>query len=251
MEFRLIYDTIPEQFDRYRPRYCRAAFDAIIGAASVKPGTKVLELGPGTGQATDPVLDTGCDYLAIELGENLAAKMREKYGARPNFRLVNDDFITHDFGSEKFNLIYSAATIQWIPEDIAFSKTYDLLKPGGVLAMMKIYGDYRTPNLALYEKIQKVYSAYFHPTEEYYRGFRYENCLNYGYTGWECRTFRSQRIFTAEEYMNMCGTHCDHLVLLEPERQLFFDGLYRAVLEAGDRIVFDDTVTVYFARKPE
>ena len=148
MEFRLIFDTIPEQFDRYRPRYCREAFDAIIGAASVKPGTKVLELGPGTGQATDPVLDTGCDYLAIELGENLAAKMREKYGARPNFRLVNDDFITHDFGSEKFDLIYSAATIQWIPEDIAFSKTYDLLKPGGVLAMMKIYGDYRTPNPA-------------------------------------------------------------------------------------------------------
>ena len=49
----------------------------------------------------------------------------------------------------------------------------------------------------------------------------------------------------------MCGTHCDHLVLPESERQLFFNGLRRAVLEAGDRIVFDDTVTVYFARKPE
>jgi len=251
MEFRRIFDTIPEKFDRYRPRYCREAFDAIMEAASVKPGTQVLELGPGTGQATDPILDTGCDYLAIELGENLAAKMREKYGARPNFQLINDDFITHDFAGAEFDLIYSAATIQWIPEEVAFGKTYDILKPGGMLVMMKLSEDYRTPDPALYEKIQKVYDAYFHPTETYLGGFRYENCLNYGYKNWECRTFRSRRVFTAEEYVNYVGTHCTHLLLPEAEKPLFFDGLYRAVLEAGDRIVFDDTVTVYFARKPE
>ena len=215
MEFRRIFDTIPEEFDRYRSRYCREALEAVIETASLAPGVRMLELGPGTGQATDPLIDTGCDYLAIELGENLAAKMREKYGARPNFRLVNDDFITFDFGTERFDLIFSAATIQWIPEEVAFAKTFELLKPGGILAMMKLSGDYRTPNPALFGKIQEVYSAYFHPTEEYYRGFRYENCLNYGYTGWECRTFRTRREYDAQGYVNFCGTHCDHLVLEE------------------------------------
>lgn len=43
----------------------------------------------------------------------------------------------HDFGNQKFDMIYSAATIQWIPEEIAFSKAFDLLKPGGTLAMMR------------------------------------------------------------------------------------------------------------------
>ena len=89
---------------------------------------RVLELGPGTGQATDPILDTGCDYNAIELGENLYNMMKRKYGNYRNFRIVNDDFITYDFGNQKFDMIYSAATIQWIPEEIAFSKTFDLLK---------------------------------------------------------------------------------------------------------------------------
>lgn len=42
-----------------------------------KPGKKVLELGPGTGQATEPILNTGCDYYAIELGGNLADMMKE------------------------------------------------------------------------------------------------------------------------------------------------------------------------------
>ena len=137
MEFRKIFDTIPEQFDKFRPRYSQELFDSLIDYAKIGPGKKVLEIGPGTGQATEPILNTGCDYNAIELGEHLYAKMKEKYGARQNFHIMNDDFITHDFSDmlgagQKFDLIYSAATIQWIPEDIAFPKTFDLLAPGGI-----------------------------------------------------------------------------------------------------------------------
>ena len=54
MEFRRIFDTIPEQFDRYRPRYSAELFSALIDYARIGPGKSVLELGPGTGQATDP-----------------------------------------------------------------------------------------------------------------------------------------------------------------------------------------------------
>ena len=76
MEFRLVFDTIPEEFDKYRPRYSQELFDFLINYAGVGPGVRVLELGPGTGQATDPILRTGCDYHAIELGEHFYAKMQ-------------------------------------------------------------------------------------------------------------------------------------------------------------------------------
>ena len=121
MEFRKVFDTIPEQFDRWRPRYSPALFKDLIEYAALGPDKTVLELGPGTGQATAPILATGCDYHAIELGEHLYEKMQEKYGRFPNFHIVNGDFITHDFGDQTFDLIYSAATIQWIPEATAFS----------------------------------------------------------------------------------------------------------------------------------
>ena len=135
MEFRKIFDTIPEQFDKYRPRYSPELFASLIEYAEIGEGKTVLELGPGTGQATDPILGTGCDYNAIELGEHLYEKMKQKYGHYPNFHIVNDDFITHDFGDRKYDMIYSAATIQWIPEEIAFAKTFDILKPGGTLVI--------------------------------------------------------------------------------------------------------------------
>lgn len=251
MEFRKVFDTIPEQFDRYRPRYSAELFEALIEFAEIGPGKSVLELGPGTGQATDPVLRTGCDYHAIELGGNLFEMMNRKYGAYPNFHIVNDDFITHDFGNRKFDMIYSAATIQWIPEEIAFSKTFALLKPGGTLAMMLTKGDYRTPNEELYQKIQKVYSAYFKPETEYKHGaFRYTNAVDYGYTDFEKREFHGKREFTAEEYAAFCGTHCDHIVIPEPYKSKLLDGLRETVREAGNKIVFHDTFVLYLAKKP-
>ena len=251
MEFRKIFDTIPEQFDRYRPRYCAKLFEDLIAYAQIGSDKTVLELGPGTGQATDPILNTGCDYLAIELGEHLSAFMQNKYHNYPNFHLVNDDFITHDFGTQRFDLIYSAATIQWIPEAIAFSKTFSPLKPGGVLAMMLTRSNYRESNEELYQKIQQIYSQYFKPETEYRHGkFSYTNAPNYGYTDFETREYSGKREFTADEYVAFCGTHCDHLVIPEPYKSKFFNGLLETVRNAGNRVVFHDTFVLYLARKP-
>lgn len=251
MEFRKIFDTIPEQFDKCRPRYSPELFADLIEYAQIGPGKAVLEIGPGTGQATDPILDTGCDYHAIELGEHLFEKMKSKYGKHTNFNIVNDDFITHDFSGQRFDMIYSATTIQWIPEKIAFSKTYELLKPGGTLAMMITRGDYKTPNEDLFNKIQQVYNEYFKPETEYtHGGFKYTDAPDYGYIGFEKREYYSKREYTADEYVAFSGTHCDHLVIPEPYKSMLFNGLREAVLEAGDRIVFNDTHVLYLTKKP-
>ena len=251
-EFRRIFDTIPEEFDRYRPHYCPELFADLIETVGITPKSSVLELGPGTGQATEPILKTGCDYHAIELGEHLAEKLRSKFGGYPGFHVVNDDFITHDFGAQRFDVIYSATTIQWIPEDVAFSKTFRLLKPGGTLAMLLTSGDYRTPNEALYARIQAVYQAHFRPVIPYaHGGFAYTNAPAYGYSAVERREYAGTREYTAEEYAAYCGTHSDHLVIPEPARTRLFEGLRNAVLEFGDRLVFNDTHILYLAKKPE
>lgn len=251
MEFRKVFDSIPDQFDKYRPRYSAELFKELIEYAEIGPDKTVLELGPGTGQATDPILNTGCSYHAIELGEHLTAKMKSKYGNYPNFSIVNDDFITHDFGDQKFDMIYSAATIQWIPEEIAFSKAFELLKAGGTLAMMLTKGDYKTPNEELYSRIQQVYSKYFRPEIEYKNGsFKYTNAPNYGFTDFEKRQYYGIREFTADEFAAFSGTHCDHIIIPEPYKSKLFDGLREAVLSAGNRIVFHDTFILYLMRKP-
>ena len=253
MEYRRLFDTIPELFDQYRPRYSAELFHELIKYAQIGPGKHVLELGPGTGQATDPILKTGCDYNAIELGEHLYRKMEEKYGSFPNFSIVNDDFITHDFKNQKFDLIYSAATIQWIPEKIAFEKTFELLVPGGTLAMMLTNGDYKTPNEALYNEIQRGYDAYYKPVVPYsemHEPFDYRHAVNYGFVCFEKREFHGKRVFNADQYVAYCHTHSDHMAIPEPDQSRLFETLHQAVKNAGDRIVFNDTYVLYLARKP-
>ncbi len=66
----------------------------------------------------------------------------------------------------------------------------------------------------------------------------------------EKREYRGQRVLTADEYVAYSGTHCDHLVIPEPDKTRFFSGLRDAVLEAGNRIVFNDTYVLYLAKKP-
>ena len=107
MEFRRVFDTIPEQFDKFRPKYSEELFAFLNERVGIGPGKRVLEIGPGTGQATDPVLRTGCEYHAIELGEHLYRKMKEKYDKLPNFNIVNDDFINGFELADHLNALFS------------------------------------------------------------------------------------------------------------------------------------------------
>ena len=251
MDKRLCFDTIPEQFDKWRIRYSPELFSYLIGKAGIGSDSKVLELGPGTGQATDPILDTGCDYTAIELGRNFAEILDKRYGSRENYKLINDDFITHDFGDAKFDLIYSAATIQWIPEDIAFDKTFELLKSGGMLAMIYLHGDYQTPDPDLFADIQKVYDEYFKPADKYVNGrFVYDNATAHGYTELETEYFHGRREYDADEYIQYIGTHSDHITLEAPYREPFFEGIRKAVKAHGDKVVYNDTYILKTVCKP-
>lgn len=44
------------------------------------------------------------------------------------------------FEENTYDLVYSAATIQWIPEEIAFTKTFQMLK-AGIREAFRKYGD--------------------------------------------------------------------------------------------------------------
>jgi 16S rRNA (adenine1518-N6/adenine1519-N6)-dimethyltransferase len=73
----------------------------IVSLADLRPGDRVLEIGPGLGPLTDHLLAGGADVLAIEKDARLADALRERLGpsnvarpagtAAPRFRLIHDD----------------------------------------------------------------------------------------------------------------------------------------------------------------
>lgn len=251
MDFRKTYDQIPDEFDKWRSRYCKELFRTIIDYANIDSRSSVLEIGPGTGQATEPFLKTGCNYTAIELGEHFVEFTKRKFSSYKNFHIVNDDFETHDFKKDYYDLVFSAATIQWIPEEIAFSKVYSMLKPGGVLAMFMTRTDEKTSNGRLYDEIQKVYDKCFYVEKKYTCKLNYEHVMNYGFVEYSYRDWKSQRVYDADEYVQyLAATQVEHITLKEPYKSEFYNGVRKAILDVGNQIVLDDTFALYLVKKP-
>ena len=252
MDFRKVFNdkVDPKDFDKLRFRYCDQLFSDVISHSRLDATKKALEIGPGTGQATKPILKSGCSYLAVELGENFTEDMKEKFDSYKNFDIVNADFETYDFGKNAFDLVYSAATIQWIPEEIAFPKIFNILKGNGTLAMFMTYTDYKSSNEALYNKIQEIYDEFYQPETPYTQKFDYCNATNYGFIDFERREYLQTVEYTADEYVSHISIFADHLTLAEPNRTKFFEGIRDAVLSFGNKITLNNTIVLYLARKP-
>lgn len=252
MDYRKIFDdnVSPEEFDKWRSRYCDELFADIIEHSKLGICKTALEIGPGTGQATEPILKTDCSYLAIELGENFTEDMKNKFGSYDNFQIVNADFETYDFGKNKFDLVYSAATIQWIPEEIGFPKVYDILKSNGTLAMFMTHTDYKSSNEALYQRIQEIYDEYFKPEEPYSRHLEYKNVINYGFIDFECRHYYKVREYNADEFVSWTKIMAPQMTIQEPYKSKFLEGIRDAILSFGNKIALHDTIILYLARKP-
>ena len=70
------------------------ALDAIVDAADLHPGDRVLEVGPGLGVLTRRLLAAGASVLAVELDPKLAAYLVRELGDVPGFELVEADALT-------------------------------------------------------------------------------------------------------------------------------------------------------------
>lgn len=67
------------------------ALDAIVDAAELAPGDRVVEIGPGLGVLTRRLLATGAQVIAVELDARLADYLRGELGSVRTFTLVESD----------------------------------------------------------------------------------------------------------------------------------------------------------------
>ena len=71
----------------------------IADALGATPSDTVIEIGPGRGALTAPLLGRAGRVIAIEVDRELAALLRERYAAEPSFTLVEADVLTQDLGA--------------------------------------------------------------------------------------------------------------------------------------------------------
>lgn len=261
MDLRKSFDIDATNYEKWRPRYCNELFKDIIEHSQLNPEKECLEIGCGTGQATEPILKTGSSVLAIELGENFTNFTRNKFRAYKNFKIENADFEKFDLKSNRFDLVFSGTAFHWIPEEIGYPKVYNALKSGGTLSLFWNKPGPKSFDDPLHLKIQEVYQKYFglesikkakHERENSQE--RYTKILStiekYGFVEVECRLYKQIREFTADEYVSLLCTYSDNIVLPEPVKSQFLTGIHDVIYDFNNNIKIYDTIDLYLARKP-
>ena len=131
-ELRRIFDEDARLYDRARPDYPAALFADLAELTGLGPGSRVIEIGPGTGQATRSLAATGAGVIAVELGPELAAVLRENVRGT-DVEVVNSAF--EDWTPpHRVDLVTSFTAWHWVDHATRADQVHAALAPGGRLA---------------------------------------------------------------------------------------------------------------------
>ncbi|GAA3770450.1 class I SAM-dependent methyltransferase [Streptomyces coacervatus] len=123
-------------YDRARPRYPRALVDELARASGLGPDSRVLEIGPGTGQLTLALAQFGCRITAVELGDAMAGVARQRLSAFPRVEVQVAEFERWELPSDPFDLVVCATAFHWIDPAVRVVKAAQALRAGGRLALV-------------------------------------------------------------------------------------------------------------------
>lgn len=255
------FDTVAAEYGKFRPGYVDELYHTIFDYIFIDENSNVAEIGSGAGQATAPVLATGCKLTAVECGEHFSAILKDKFSKHKNFSVITGRFEDTEFCANSFDMVFSASAFHWIPEKTGYEKVFSMLKSGGVFARFANhpYRDKGNPELsALIDDIyDEYYNKYHNKKRKVLTEFTAEQAQKramiaekYGFTDIRYSLFFRERIFTAEEYVSLLGTYSDHIAIEEAIRLKFFSAIAYAINSHGGTITIYDTIDLQLARKP-
>lgn len=141
---RAIFGADANCYAEARPEYPTRVYDVLRTACGAGPSTNAFEIGPGTGQATERLLDLGWTVTAIEpdsrLSDVLSARCKPKAPGRLAIHTI--PFEEADLPETTFDLGIAATSFHWLEQESALAKVRRLLKPNGRWAMWwTVFGD--------------------------------------------------------------------------------------------------------------
>ncbi len=254
------FDTVASTYEKLRPGYNDELYKMIFDYIPIDKSSNAVEIGIGGGQATLPILKTGCKLTAVEYGEHFSDLCREKFRYYPNFNVITNKFENTDFENDAYDLVYSASAFHWIPEEIGYKKVFSMLKKGGAFARFANHPYRDKGNPALSEEIDEIYEKYYNkyhnkkrePLTEYSEKQAADRAMiaeKYGFTDIRFALFCRERVFAAKEYIELLGTYSDHIAIEESIRTKFFSAIENAINNHGGTITIYDTMDLQLARK--
>ena len=254
------FDTVVDTYDKMRPGYPDDLYQAVFDYVNINETSRVLEIGSGSGQATEPVLRKGCALTAVEYGENFSEILKNKFCSYSKFEVITGRFEDSAIEDNSYDLVFSATAFHWVPEETGYPKVFSLLKDGGAFARFANRPHISKSNPDLAREIDGIYDAYYNKfygikpgaktrfTEDQARQIA-QIPERYGFTDIRYHLFFRTRVFTAKEYSQLLMTYSDHIAIEESIRTEFLTKIEEAIDRCSGTITIEDTLDLELARK--
>jgi ubiquinone/menaquinone biosynthesis C-methylase UbiE len=156
-----VFDAVAEAYDRERPSYPDELVDAALSIAGLRAGSRVLEVGSGTGKLTESLAERGLVVDAVDPGANMIAFARKRVGDAATVEFHLGRFEELAFPEHVFDAVFSAAAFHWIDPEVGWAKVARCLRPGGTLALL-MHISYREEHTAADdEELHQVFQKYW------------------------------------------------------------------------------------------
>lgn len=194
------FDAEAVAYDKYRPRYPEELFDAVVRALGRSDAT-VLEIGAGTGIASEPLARRGLNVIAIEPAPAMATIARSKLGNRG--QVIDSSFEDASLPAP-VDGIAAFSSWHWVNPAVGVAKVASLLRPGGALALtwteVQQWGAEPFDRLSGYEDTRMALASAIEP------------CLrpiddHGGFSEREVLRFRFERALDADTFVALARTY--------------------------------------------
>jgi Methylase involved in ubiquinone/menaquinone biosynthesis len=251
----LSFEARADEYRTARPPYPETLYEILEQRCGLGPGSRVLEIGAGTGQATRGLLARGATVVAVEPGVRLAAHLAADVGGDA-LEVVNDMIETAPLPDASFDIVASATAFHWVRSEIALPRLARALRPGGWLAVWwTVFGD-RTRPTPFRAALDRLYERNFpHAPRDPVLGplniesWRDELSQGGWFTRPDVEQIRWENRLTPDGARRLFGSF-PNVNELDPDRRAaHLDAIADLVREAGG-VVLDPCVTVlYLARQ--
>lgn len=247
-EQRTVFGEVAQLYDEVRPSYPDEVFDMIIEFGALRPRDRVLEIGAGTGKATEKWLQRDLDVFALEPSDRMAAVLRPK-----GVHVEVATFEQWQGTKESFRLVTAAQAWHWVHGADRYERAASVLEPGGTLALF-----WNKPRNFDGELRRDVDAAYATHAPKLLEGsaprWKLDTVLDEiaaapAFGPPEKRVVTWTQAYTTDEYMRLHQTHSDHRILPDEQRTRLHAAV-RDVIDAhgGEVEVIYDT-QVYLAHR--
>jgi SAM-dependent methyltransferase len=253
---RTVFDRAAEDYQRTRPVCPPQLFDDLIDLAGLGAGDRVLEIGCGTGQATQSLAERGFEVVGIELGARLAELARNKLAHLPRVSIVCSSFEEWSSRSDdRFDAVVAFNSFHWLDPELRLARAASLLHPGGALAVVgSRYAEHDGAD-PLWLALQEDYEAIAGTPEPRIRADavkdRSAEFAEGGHFGdVVIRRYQWEIPFSADDYIALLHTSSWHRLLDDDVRRRLFDRIHQRISTRADATITPTMAAVlYVARR--